>query len=161
MSLLGLRLIGGALGLAALGLLVWRVMDWRADAAELPKVRAEYAQYQSDVEAQRRRDREQAQKDADLAREASSDLAELRAERDRLLAAARTAPLVETREVARDTGQNTCPATVRTDAFRLCFNAAFAGDAAAIAACEARGMPDPAGRRAVPAAAVVQPGDRG
>lgn len=151
MSPLVLRLIGGAAAALALWFAVTTVLGWREDAAKLPEVTAAYATYKAGAEKEANRLREQQAADHALLSQASMELQTLREDNARLMTAAQRAPLVKSREVPRDPTQP-CPAVFdRSDAFRVCWNAAWTRQPADIAACEAFGVSDPAEHTVVPA----------
>lgn len=151
MNLLWWRLGAGLVGVAIGWFLVSTVLGWREDAAKLPEVTAAYATYKANAEKEATRLREQNAADNELLSQASSELQALREDNARLMTAAQRAPLVTYREVPRDPTQP-CPAVLdRSDAFRVCWNAAWTRQPADIAACEAFGVPDPAEQTVVPA----------
>jgi len=130
----------------------WRVAAWRAEAAQLAAVKAarsaERAGWEREVAAAKR-----SQADAELRSAAAlGDVADARAEVERLKAALARGPLIEFREVPVREGETTVRVAARGARYRLCWNAGVSGAPADRAACEASGVHD-----ARPAAGVPPP----
>lgn len=130
----------------------WRVATWRADAAQLAAVTAARAAERAGWERQVT-DAKHAQADAELRSAAAlGDVADARAEVERLREAVARRPLIEYREVPVREGETTVRVAARGARFRLCWNAGASGAPADRAACEASGVSD-----ARPAAGVPPP----
>lgn len=136
-------LIGGVVALATLWWAVSTVFGWKHDAALLPVVKAEYASYVTAAEKIAEDAKAARVRDTDTIIKAVEALGVVRGEAAALREAVARKPLVVTREVPRDAESQTCPESRLSPAFRLCVNAAASGGPAAIAACQAAGVPDP------------------
>lgn len=146
-------------GLAAIVLLLmgagWKVNGWRHRAAEADAAERALADYRAAVtkrDTEHSRDLSATQKrEADLAR-ALTAVADMFAQTK---AAIPNLPLV-THHDAPPNAVGRCDVPVRSPVYRVCYNAATTGDAAALAACAAYAS-DGTGRGAMPAAGLVRP----
>lgn len=109
------------------------------------------AQLDAVEKAEKAKDKAYADRDADFAKTAAhdqkvtADNAKLRTDLSTkelaLLEALSAAPLttIVTKVIHDDKGDHSCSMPTRGDNYRLCINAAYAGDAATIGACKAAG----------------------
>lgn len=163
MKLLG-WLVPGWAKLAAVAAVVallagagWIVNGWRHRAADADKAEQALADYQSAVSKRDRDHRQELAAERQRAEGLAADLASLTAIYTDLLGKIPKLPLV-TRHDASPNPAGRCDVPVRSPRFRLCFNAAATGDAAALAACGT--LPgDAAPGPAVPAAGLVRSRD--
>lgn len=141
-------------GIAWLG---WTVNGWRHAAAERDTAVQALDDYKAQVAARDSQHAAQISEAQQRAAQLAGDLESLQATYHELAIAAARAPLVQYREVPVD-AEGRCRVPARTELYRLCHNAAWSGDAAALAACQT-GAGDAAAGRAVPAAGLVRPRD--
>jgi len=115
------------------------------DAARAKEADARYVQLQKDMKDQHELDVAQHDKDEATLKKSAEERDTLRQKYADLQQSVSNMHLVNhsTEVVKDDKGQHTCNDTTRSDSFRLCYNAAQTGDAAAIAACKASRLPDP------------------
>lgn len=125
-----------AAGLMWAGWHAHSIADAAARAKELQsalyKQQALYAeQHASDIK--------QHASDTKLLADAAVERDAISSQRDDLLIATQNKPLIKyiSKVVHDETGDHTCPIATRDTSFRLCYNAALSGSAAARAACKA------------------------